>query len=67
MHLIVIGKCAQDVGWSMAVEHWLAKVAYGIAIVALNIVNLTYVENKKVWNIDYDYIQNYEVSIHVII
>ena len=58
MHLIVIGKCAQDVGWSMAVEHWLAKVAYGIAIVALNIVNLTYVENKKVWNIDYDYIQN---------
>ena len=49
----------------------MAKVAYGIAIVALNIVNLTYVENKKVWNIDYDYIQNvlsnYEVSIHVII
>ena len=45
----------------------MAKVAYGIAIVALNIVNLTYVENKKVGNIDYDYIQNYEVSIHVII
>ena len=49
----------------------MAKVAYGIAIVALNIVSLTYVENKKVWNIDYDYIQNvlsnYEVSIHVII
>ena len=47
MHLIMMTKCAQDVGWIMVVEHWLAKVAYGIAIVALNIVNLKYVENKN--------------------